>query len=196
MKTLTTSVIAGIVTLCIGLWAVASFSIGGLKDSVVGLREDGVKLREALDRNATAVQTVERDGVSRADALNKTLSDPIQKLQLDFVKLGDKLDLMSHRLDAASDKFDIRLNAVADKFDSRLNAVFTQLEATTKSMEAISLRLEKSQAQIIPASETDLKQISATIAESLKSLKAAGVLDDQRIIIVPVMIGRSSTPPR
>jgi uncharacterized coiled-coil protein SlyX len=198
VKALLSSVIGGVLTFVVTggavLWAVLSFTIGGM-------REDVGDIRKSLGQAAAEVHAIGRESILRSNEINKNLSDQIQGLRVDFVKLDDRLDLVVNKFDTSltliTNKFDASFNKLSDrldlltnKFDTSFNKLDTsfgvisvRLEAYNNSMESLAIRLEKFQSQLTATSsqEIDTKRIAALV----ESLKQAG-LDGQKIVIIPL----------
>jgi hypothetical protein len=146
MKTL----LAGIAAFCVGLWAVLSFTVSGLK-------EETVALRTALDQTTQAVRAIDHDSLSRTNDISSKLTEQIQGLRVDLVKLDGNFSLVKNQFD--------QFGRSIDQFG--------------KAMDNLGTRIDKLQAQLNPSPETSERRANQ-IADYLRKSGIQG-----QIIVVP-----------
>jgi hypothetical protein len=100
-----TAVISGCITLCLGFWAIAAFTVGGIREDVSAIRKD-----------VGTLQSASVDSINRANDISAKLNDQIAGLRIDFTKLSDRLDGLSGKID--------NLNTSITKFQSQLNVTY------------------------------------------------------------------------
>jgi chromosome segregation ATPase len=197
MKTLLTCILSGAAILLGGLWVIASFTIGGVRDDVSSIRQSLIQTNAAL-------QGVDKDDQKRSNDINKDLGDQIRELnqnygdmRIEFIKLGGQFEITNKAVDSltaglagAKDVLNAT-NRSIESLSSRLGATGKSVESlaiglsgTNKSMDDLSSRLDKFQAALVSASTQDFDD--RRLAPLIDFLKKSGI-EEQRIIIVPLV---------
>lgn len=94
------------------LWAVLTFTIGGVRDDVTAIRNSVSGLQ-------TAVQTTDKGAIERSNEINSRLTDQIQGLRTDFVKYSERFDGLSRNLEATNKSIFV-LGTRIDKLQAQL----------------------------------------------------------------------------
>jgi hypothetical protein len=112
------NLLAGVAAFGAVLWAVLTFTIGGLRDDVGAIRDNIKGLNvEAVMKAIDGLQTADRSNITRANEINVQLTQQIQGLRIDFVKYSEKFDSMSSKFDSMNKSID-SLSSKIDKLDS------------------------------------------------------------------------------
>ena len=95
MKSLIGGVVAFIVAGGLVLWAVLTFTIGGIRDNVTDIRNSIHDLRGA-----------DTQSIQEMNGVNIRLTEQIQGLRTDFVKYSERFDVLSKNMVGLSSQID------------------------------------------------------------------------------------------